>query len=112
MAACYSLLSSRSSAERTSVRAFVRITWAASSRESPAMSVSHTNASMPSVAPIPKTSRSSSGSGMRPLRARGLPRARRWSVARSELVDAGLWELVELLLLTDRTPQRTEGKEP
>ena len=45
--------SSRSSAERSSVRAFERITSAASSRESPPMSVSHTNASMPSVAPIP-----------------------------------------------------------
>ena len=45
--------SSRSSADRSSVRAFERITCAASSRESPAMSVSHTNASMPSVAPIP-----------------------------------------------------------
>src|SRR5215216_5265194 len=55
-------------AERSSVRAFVRITSAASSRESPATSVSHTNASMPSVAPIPKTNRSSSGSGMRTLR--------------------------------------------
>jgi hypothetical protein len=53
MAARYPLLSSGSSAERSSVRAFVRITSAASSRESPAMSVSHTNASMPSVAPIP-----------------------------------------------------------
>jgi hypothetical protein len=58
MAALYGLLSSGSSAERTSVRAFMRITSAASSRESPAMSVSHTNASMPSVAPIPKTNRS------------------------------------------------------
>jgi hypothetical protein len=47
---CYS---SRSSAERSSVRAFERITSAASSRESPPMSVSHTKASMPSVAPIP-----------------------------------------------------------
>jgi hypothetical protein len=45
--------SSRSSADRSSVRAFERITCAASSRESPAMSVSHTNGSMPSVAPIP-----------------------------------------------------------
>jgi mannose-6-phosphate isomerase-like protein (cupin superfamily) len=68
MAARYALLSSSSSAEPSSVRAFVRITCAASSRESPAMSVSHTNASMPSVAPIPKTNRSSSGSGMRPFR--------------------------------------------
>jgi len=50
MAARYSLLSSRSSAERSSVRAFERITSAASPRESQAMSVSHTNASMPSVA--------------------------------------------------------------
>ena len=49
----YLLLSSRSSAERSSVRAFERITSTASSRESPPMSVSHTNASMPSVAPIP-----------------------------------------------------------
>src|SRR5918995_755455 len=68
MAARYSLLSRSSSAERSSVRAFERMTSAASSRESPAMSVSHTKASMPSVAPIPKTNRSSSGSGMRPLR--------------------------------------------
>lgn len=45
--------SSPSSAERSSMRAFERITSAASSRESPPMSVSHTNASMPSVAPIP-----------------------------------------------------------
>jgi hypothetical protein len=45
--------SSPSSAERSSVRAFERITSAASSRESPPMSVSHTNASMPIVAPIP-----------------------------------------------------------
>ena len=45
--------SSRSSAERSSVRAFERITSAASSRESPPMSVSHTKASMPIVAPIP-----------------------------------------------------------
>ena len=64
----YSLLSTRSSTERSSVRAFVRITSAASSRESPPTSVSHTNASMPSVAPIPKTNRRSSGSGMRPFR--------------------------------------------
>jgi hypothetical protein len=33
-------------------------------------------------------------------------------MARSELVDDGLWELVKPLLLPDRTPQRTEGKEP
>ena len=45
--------SSPSSAERSSVRAFERIISAASSRESPPMSVSHTNASMPIVAPIP-----------------------------------------------------------
>ena len=64
----YSLLSTRSSTERSSVRAFVRITSAASSRESPPTSVSHTNASMPSVAPIPKTNRRSFGSGMRPFR--------------------------------------------
>jgi hypothetical protein len=32
-------------------------------------------------------------------------------MARLELVDGGLWELVKLLL-ADRTPQRTEGKEP
>ena len=44
---------SPSSAARNSVRAFERITSTAPSRESPAMSVSHTNASMPSVAPIP-----------------------------------------------------------
>jgi hypothetical protein len=68
MAALYALLSSRSSSERTSVRAFVRTTSAASSRESPATSVNHTNASIPRVAPIPKTNRSSSGSGMLPLR--------------------------------------------
>ena len=52
-AACYSLLSSRSSAERSRIRAFERITSTASSRESPPMSVSHTKASMPSVVPIP-----------------------------------------------------------
>jgi hypothetical protein len=32
-------------------------------------------------------------------------------MARPELVDDGLWELVKLLL-ADRTPQRTEGKVP
>jgi hypothetical protein len=46
MASRYSLLSSHSSVERSSVRAFERITCAASSWEIPAMSVSHTNASM------------------------------------------------------------------
>jgi hypothetical protein len=44
---------SRSSADRKSVRAFERITSTASSLESPPMSVNHTNASIPSVAPIP-----------------------------------------------------------
>jgi hypothetical protein len=52
MAARYLLHSNRSSAELSSVHAFERITSAASSRESPPMSVSHTSASMPSVAPI------------------------------------------------------------
>ena len=51
--ACYLLLSSCPSAERSSVRAFERITSTASSRESPTMSLSHTKASIPSVAPIP-----------------------------------------------------------
>ena len=37
----------------SNVRAFERITSTASSRESPPMSVSHTKASMPIVAPIP-----------------------------------------------------------
>jgi hypothetical protein len=32
-------------------------------------------------------------------------------MARPELVDDGLWELVKPRL-PDRTPQRTEGKEP
>jgi hypothetical protein len=32
-------------------------------------------------------------------------------MARPELVDNGLWELVKALLAA-RTPQRTEGKEP
>ena len=50
---CVVRYSCRSSAERNSVLAFERITSTASSRDSPPISVSHTNASMPSVAPIP-----------------------------------------------------------
>ncbi len=48
--------SSSSSADRSSsVRALERMTSTASSRESPPISVSHTNVSMPSVAQIPKS---------------------------------------------------------
>ena len=54
------------SADRSSAAAFERMTAAACSRGSPAMSVSHTNASMPSVAPMPSTSRLSSCSGSFP----------------------------------------------
>ena len=80
-AVSYSLLSRRPRAERSSVRAFERITSAASSRESPPISVSHTNGSMPSVAQIPKTNRRSSCSGIRPRRGERARAARRAGTA-------------------------------
>ena len=50
--------------------ALERIVAIASSRESPATSVSHTNASIPNVAPMPWTSRANSSSGDLPAQRR------------------------------------------